>query len=220
MSQNTKNARFGLEPIESIQNIVNKNVPLNTGKTKSSIWQQFMDFCKERRYELLSSTPINEIANILEDWGFNMKRKNGEDYKENCVKSIWNTTAKMIQEHYSNEFKISIDPFSDIRFKKARDARNAKRKLLQERLEKRKVSSKALGIKDIYAMASLWDENCPDGLQRNFFHICAFELTWRGNEAANCKISYFKQEENIEGHATGRIEYNPAHTFNIVNNYK
>lgn len=204
--------RFGQRSISEIKSAVEKVIPTNTIKTRSSIWNQFLDFCKERNYEFVSTTTINDIATILEDWAFNMKRKNGEDYKETCVKSIWNTTAKMVQEKYFNDFNISFDPFSDIRFKKARDARNTKRRILQEDLTKQKVSAKALGIQDIYNMALLWDEETPDGLQKKNFHICAFELAWRGNEAAYCKIHYFKEEINIMGNFTGRIQYNPIFT--------
>src|SRR5699024_7917005 len=138
-----------------------------------------------------------------------MKRKNGDDYKESCVKTIWNTTAKMIQEKYFNEYGRVIDPFADIIFKSARQARDAKRKGLQERPEKRKVSSQALFANDIQLMANVWNEENPEGLQRKFFHICAFELAWRGNEAVNCKTYYFKNEVGVDGKWTGRIEYNP-----------
>lgn len=57
-------------------------------------------------------------------------------------------------------------------------------------------------------MMNLWDENTPNGLQKKFFHIAAFELAWRGGEAAQCKIHYFKTEKNNDGTSTGRLEYN------------
>jgi len=27
-----------------------------------------------------------------------------------------------------------------------------------------------------------------------FYHVVAYELAWRGGEAANCKVFYFKEE--------------------------
>src|SRR5699024_8617112 len=141
--------RFGEKPLKEIENAITDAIPKNTVKTRASIWAQFNEFCEARKYKLLAETSAEQIANILQDWGFNIKRKNGDDYKESCVKTIWNPTAKMIQEKYFNEYGRVIDPFADIIFKSARQARVAKRKGLQERPEKRKVSSQALSANDI-----------------------------------------------------------------------
>jgi hypothetical protein len=46
-------------------------------------------------------------------------------------------------------------------------------------------------------MAKLWNEDEPTGVQRNFFHIAAFELAWRGGEAVT---------------PTERFEYKPIFT--------
>lgn len=203
-------SRFGDLSIENIEESISNVVPANTVKTKASVWQQFSEFCKQRHYDLLSTTNPEEIAKILQDWAFNMKKKNGENYKETSVKSIWNTTALMVQEKYFKDYGIKINPFSDICFKQARNARDAKRKLLQENSEARKVSAKALTLHEIRAMANSWNEENPEGLQRKFFHVCSFELAWRGNEAVNCKVHFFQDEIDNEGQFTGRVEYNPV----------
>ena len=63
--------------------------------TEKNIWKHFEDFCKptKRKYARVHE----EVGNILMDWGFNMKRKNGgSDYKEGAVKTTWNVSAKLI----------------------------------------------------------------------------------------------------------------------------
>lgn len=204
----SKKMRFGQKNHAEIESAVKETVPKNTKKTNTSIWKQFMDFCEAKGYQLLQSTPLSELVNILEDYAFNMKKLDGSDYKEHCIKTLWNVTAKMLQEKYFTEYNIVFNPFTDLQFQKARNARNAKRKILQKEIKNQKVSSKALDIKNIYKMVSLWDENCPDGLQRKIFHICSFELAWRGNEAAYSKIHFFKKELDSEGKFMERIEYN------------
>ncbi|KAJ3649712.1 hypothetical protein Zmor_021437 [Zophobas morio] len=116
----------------------------NTRKSHSSVWSQFENFCSERNYILQASTTPEEISNILMDYAYNMKKVDGSDYKESCVKTMWNVTAKLVQEKFFNEYQISINPFNDLCFKKARNARDSKRRELQAQADKRKVSSVAL----------------------------------------------------------------------------
>jgi hypothetical protein len=205
-----KMSRFGESSSGEIEKAINNNVPRNTVNSTTSIWRQFTLFCVEKKYELVEETSTEELASILCDWAFNMKKNNGEDYKESAVKTIWNTSAKMLQEKYFKDYKRVFNPFTDIQFKKARNARDAKRKILQAIPEKRKVSSKALKKQEIFEMALSWSEEEPVGLQRKFYHIAAYELAWRGGEAANCKVFYFKIETDNSGQETRRVEYNPV----------
>ena len=62
------------------------------------MWNQFLEFCAERNYKIDGSVSDEEIASILQDWGYNMRRKNGENYKQTVVKMIWNVAATMIKE--------------------------------------------------------------------------------------------------------------------------
>lgn len=188
---------------------IDENVPKNTINTKKSVWNQFTKFCKSRNYSINAATTNEELNNILKDWGFNMRKNNGEDYKETAVKTFFNITAKLLQEKFFNEYNRKIDPFTQIEFKGARDAKNTKRKELQKDPDKRKVSSSALSIDDIEKIVKIWNEETPEGLQRKFYHIAAYELAWRGGEATRCKIHFFKEERNCYGILTNRIEYNP-----------
>lgn len=203
-------SRFGESSSGEIEKAINNNVPRNTVNSTTSVWRQFTLFCVEKKYELVEETSTEELASILCDWAFNMKKNNGEDYKESAVKTIWNTSAKMLQEKYFKDYKRVFNPFTDIQFKRARNARDTKRKILQAIPEKRKVSSKALTKQEIFEMALSWSEEEPVGLQRKFYHIAAYELAWRGGEAANCKVFYFKIETDNSGRETGRVEYNPV----------
>lgn len=188
-------SRFGEVSTQQITKNIEKAIPQSTKNTKASIWRQFMEFCQVRNYELSKITSLQKVADILKDWAYNMKKRNGEDYKEYAVKSIWNSTAKMIQEKYFNEYNIKFDPFADITFKEARDARNSKRKELQVIPEKRKVSSVALNKKDIVKMAKLWNIDNPEGLQKRFFHIASYELAWRGEKLQTVKFTILKKKK-------------------------
>lgn len=207
--QKIQNSRFGLKSKLEIRQAISENVPVNTIKSKSSVWNQFSSFLLQRGFTLKKTTSIEEIASILEDYAFNMKKQNGDDYKELSIKSIWNSTAQMVQDKFYKEFDIQINPFSDLAFKSARLARDTKRKQLQAIQNKRKVSSAALTVENIIEMAKTYDEEHPEGLQKKIFHLYSFELTWRGNEAVNCKVQYFNKEQDSHGQFTGRIEYNP-----------
>lgn len=209
MSVSEEKNRFGIQSITEIKKAVSENIPPNTRISKTSIWRQFSQFLLIRDYKLEKHTPAEELAKIMEDYAYNMKKLNGEDYKESSIKSIWNTTAQMLQEKYYQEFNIKIDPFTDIVFKSARLAKDLKRKQLQGKQEKRKESSKALTTQELLYMIKIHDEDTPDGLQKKIFHLFSFELAWRGNEAVNCKVHYFQQELDLKGEFTGRIEYNP-----------
>lgn len=198
-------SRFGSDSLSNIDLAIEKSIPYNTLRTHTSIWKQFMTFCKAKNYELMENTTLEQLNLILKDWAWNMKKENGENYKELVVKTMWNTVAKKMQEMYFVKWKIIFDPFKDIIFKSSREARNAKRRNLQTCANKRKCSSASLKLDEYYAMVSLWDENTPAGLQRKFYHIASVELAWRGGEAVNCKVHYFKEEVDNSGIKTGRI---------------
>jgi hypothetical protein len=201
--------RFGNAENKEINEAIRNLVPVNTLKTHRSCWTQFEEFCSQRGYSLDQVLPIEELNNILKDYGFNMKKKSGEDYKETVVKVLWNTTAKALQEMYYNKFKIKFNPFKDPAFREARNARDVRRRILQADVSKRKVSSAALRNEEYLKMVKLWDEETPHDLQHKFFLIVARELAWRGNDAANCLVSFFREERNNFGDLTGRLEYNP-----------
>lgn len=203
-------SRFGQNTERIINAAVDKLTPQNTVKSRNSAWRQFEQFCNERKYTFDKETSVSQLALILKDFAFNMRRSDGEDYKESVVKTIWNTIAKMLQQKYYSEFNIVFDPFKDITFQCARTARDAKRKQLQKNPERRKISASSLSEQEIDQMCTIWDETTPDGLQRKFFHIASYELAWRGGEACNCHLSHFEEEFDNCGNPTGRLAYNPV----------
>lgn len=208
--------QLGQHSLEEInRNSINNTLPANTVGSKATIWRQFLSFCDERKYTLEESTTEDVLADIMTDWGYNMKKINGGDYKEAVVKTMWNVTAKIMQEKYANDFKRELDPFKSLKFKNARDARDSKRRALQADPEKLKRSAVPLERSELDRMIQIWDEETPEGLQKKLFLIVSVELGWRGGEGNTALIQHFKEETNNDGTLTGRIEYNPI--FNKTN---
>lgn len=158
-----KMSRFGNDSLSAIEEKVAESKPKNTIINHQYVWKQFMDFIKDRNYILDANISISALANILTDWAFNMKRKNGQDYKDFTVKTIWNVTAKLLMEKYQKEYNIKFNPFTDTEFKISREAKSAKRKELQMDPLKRKESSKALKYEEFKLMVRNCNEECPDG---------------------------------------------------------
>lgn len=205
-------SRFGVSSLQTIDDKVKGTIPLNTIKSKKSVWSQFSAFCHERGYTLTADSTDEQLADIMKDWAYNMKKTNGDDYKETVIKAMWNQTAKLLQDKYCREFNRKINPFADAVFGAARGARNAKRKALQCIPEKQKASAVALSDKNWSSMIDVWDEDTAEGLQKKIFMIVSVELAWRGGEGCMASIHHFREERANDGNATGRIEYNPIFT--------
>jgi hypothetical protein len=197
-------ARFGDFKLAQISSAAENSIPINTVKSKLSVWMQFSQFCRNRNYILEQNTSLNKLNEILADWAFNMRKTNGDDYKESVIKTMWNNTTKQVQEYYFKKWNIIFDPFKDIIFESSRKARDAKRRILQGIIEKRRESSAPFSHDDYMKILNFWKEDNPEGLQRKFYHIAAVELAWRGGEASNCLISHFKKEKYNDGSFTGR----------------
>ncbi|KAK9871652.1 hypothetical protein WA026_014097 [Henosepilachna vigintioctopunctata] len=200
--------RFGTSSGTEIDKKIEDLTPQNTVKTHKYVRKQFTEFCERRNYKLCAQTSEEQLASILKDWAFNMKRADGSEYKEGTVKMIWNIFAKLVQKKFHEEFNRETNPFRGVIFEGARKALAAKRKKLQAIPEKRKTNSVDLKAEEISKIISIFDENTPDGLQKNFYQIFSVELAWRGNEAVFCLTDYFKAECDNYGQPTGRIEYN------------
>lgn len=203
-------SRFGNANFQCINALIKETIPKNTKNNHKYAWGIFMEFCYERKYELNEHRSVEELAMILKDWAVNMRKKDGTEFKEATVKTMWNVSCKILQGKYYNDYKIMIDPFRSIVFKPARDARDATRKKLQADPCKRKSSSVSLSLSEINQIILLWNENTPEGLMRKFYHIAAVELAWRGGEAVACLLNFFQPEKNNDGSLTNRIEYNPV----------
>ncbi|KAJ8915443.1 hypothetical protein NQ315_003204 [Exocentrus adspersus] len=204
-------SRFGIENEDVIREEVQHLIPNNTKKSQESIWKQFMEFCDEKSYNIDDKDISTlQLAHVLEDFAFNMKKRNGEDYKECVVKVMFNSTAKQLQKMFFEKYNRKFDPFSDVEFMKARAARDAKRRKLQKDPSKRKLSASALSNEEYGKIIQTFDEDTPDGLQRMFFFVASHELAWRGGEGCEARICYFLEEKDNMGNYTGRIEYNPV----------
>lgn len=83
-----KMSRFGVCSLSTIDKKVKGNVPINTEKAKKTVWNQFTTFCTEREYTLSAETSEAQLANIMKDYAYNMKKMDGEDYKEGTIKTI------------------------------------------------------------------------------------------------------------------------------------
>ncbi|KAJ3661767.1 hypothetical protein Zmor_006152 [Zophobas morio] len=167
-----------------------------------------MEFCSLRNYKFDRESTIEQLALILKDWGSNMRKLDGTDYKEGVIETIWNTTEALLQEKFYTDFGRKFDPFKDVAFLSARRAQDTKRKELQRLPEKQKVSSTALSYEEHHKTCKQWNDETPVGLQMKFYHISSVELAWRGGEAASCLVDYFDEELDNKGSPTGRIKYN------------
>src|SRR3978361_721971 len=96
--------RFGESSALEIDKNIIKLTPVNTLKARASAWKQFEEFCSERNYTLNQETTLEQLAMIMKDFAFNMRKTDGTDYKEQVVKTLWNTVAKVLQEKYHNEY--------------------------------------------------------------------------------------------------------------------
>lgn len=74
--------RFGKFSFSEISQNIDKSEALNTKRSKAYVWSQFMSFCELRNYTFDAETPDPQLACILTDWAYNMRKTDGEDYKE------------------------------------------------------------------------------------------------------------------------------------------
>lgn len=101
-------SRFGTFSLENIDTSSKNIKPLNTVRSETYIWRQFMEFCDVRKYTLVEGHTEEDLANILQDWAYNMRKKNGTEYKEAVVKTIWNVSAKLLEKYYFEEHHAKI----------------------------------------------------------------------------------------------------------------
>lgn len=105
--------RFGSDSLQVISEEIKKCVPANTMKSRKSVWVQFNKFCEERGYDVTSQAlPPEKLNVVLMDWGSNMRKADGGNYKDLVVKQMWNCTAKQIEEIYYEQFGVKINPFT------------------------------------------------------------------------------------------------------------
>ncbi|KAJ3647692.1 hypothetical protein Zmor_019556 [Zophobas morio] len=107
-----------------IRNAVKESQCRNTARTQDSIWKQFTEFCEIGKFPLNKAVGMNEVASILEDYAFNANRKDGCEYEEATLKTIWNTTARVVQQLYFKKVNIAMNPFMDIDLRYQKNVKN------------------------------------------------------------------------------------------------
>lgn len=177
-------SRFGNASNAEIDKNIDELTPENTKKSKTSIWKQFTVFCADRNHVLEQTTSVEKIALILKDWAGNMRKRDGSFYKESVLKTMWNVTAKLIQEKYLEDYGIVFDPFNDARFKSARDARNASRKKLQSDPEKRKESSSAFTSEEFLKISMMRTHQTASKRKCSIFCL----MNWPFAEASQLNV--------------------------------
>ncbi|KAF5294943.1 hypothetical protein FQR65_LT10656 [Abscondita terminalis] len=69
--------------------------------------------------DLKKSTTSESLSEILKDWAFNIQEMVGAEYNKGAVETIWNITAKMVQQIDFKKFNRTINPFKDVVFQTA-----------------------------------------------------------------------------------------------------
>ena len=111
---------------------------------------------------------------------------------------MWNVAAKQLQQKYHDEFHKEIDPFKNLIYHEAREARNCKRKELQALPEKRRQSSAALTTEEYLSENNNFvGRKYTRRFAEKIFVIASVELAWRGSEATNCFLHFFRRNAEM-----------------------
>jgi hypothetical protein len=204
--------RFGTRSAEEVNSFVKEfGENPNTQRGIEQVQRLFQDFCKEKSIDYEPSTITDdEINSLLQNFIVNVRRKDGTDYKERVIKGLFNSLASnIIMKDVKRDQNRVISIFTDPSFEGARKARSAKRKELQKDPTRRTVNAAAIPQDDKMKMMQLYTDDTPDGLNRRYYQYASFIFQWRGGEGANSSIYHYKEEKDLRGVPTGRIEYNP-----------
>jgi hypothetical protein len=179
-------------------------MPKNTRNSKESIWRQFQRFLEDENLLFDENTSTDEEINeLLKKFAFNMRTIGGEDYKDESLKSVWNSVAKTIMDLVFKATRRKMNIFSDQAFQEARDAKFLKRQDLQKDPTKRKVSATPLTSEECRQMIEFWGIDSPNGMNRTLFHLGGFALANRGNDQSSWRIEDFVKEVDNKGQPTG-----------------
>jgi hypothetical protein len=175
----------------------------NTRTSKESQWRQFERFLEDEKKVFDPSQGDEDINYLLKRFAFNMRKVDGDDYKDDSLKSAWNSVAKQIMEKVYKATGRNINIFKDPVFQEARDSKFVKRRELQKNPLKRKVSATPLTATESRSMISLWGTETPEGLNRTVFHLGGFVLAGRGNDQSSWRLEHFEKQLDNRGEFTG-----------------
>ena len=113
---------------------------------------------------------IEELSRITKEFGFNMKKLNAEDYKDEVVQTMWSTLVTLLQKKYYEEYTVSFDPFKDVIFSGVRKAHGTKLKEIQRETDKSKRSGASLSFKEYDKIVGLWVEDLKRHQDKISYH--------------------------------------------------
>jgi hypothetical protein len=183
-------------------------MPKSTKSSKESNWRQFRRFLEVEKLLFDENTSTNaDINTLLTKFAFNMRTIEGEDYKDESLKTVWNSVAKQIMTLVFKATGRTMNIFEDLVFQEARDSKFIKRQELQKIPSKRKVSATPLTAEECQLMIEFWGTDTPNGMNRTLFHLGGFALANRGNDQSSWRIDDFEKEVDNKGQPTGFIYF-------------
>jgi hypothetical protein len=183
-----------------------ERIPHNTRSTQNMCWRIFSRFLIKFGLVFDPSTSTDEeINNLMKKFAFNARKMDGFDFKDESLKSIWNSVAKQMMDQVYKAKGRNVNIFRDPAFKEARDAKFVKRRELQKDPSKRKVSATPLTAEESREIIQLWGTDTPLGLNRTLFHLGGFALANRGGDQSSWKLEDFEKEVDNKGKLTGNF---------------
>jgi hypothetical protein len=193
---------------EEIEKKLLERMPMNTRSSQNMCWRIFSRFLLEFGLAFNPNTATNaEMNELLKRVAFNARKLDGSDYKDESLKSIWNSIAKQMMNQVFKATGRNVNIFRDPAFQEARDAKFVKRRDLQKDPSKRKVSATPLTAEESRAIMEVWGIDTPEGINRSLFHLGGFTLANRGNDQGSWKLEDFEKEEDNKGKKTGKFIY-------------
>jgi hypothetical protein len=190
---------------QEINKRLEDRTPLNTRNSRVTAWKRFTTFLEETGEVFDDKWTDDQINQALKRFAFNIRKYNGEDYKDESLKSNWNCVAKQIMNQVYKGTGRNINIFKDPAFQEARDSKFMKRQELQKDPTKRKVSATPLTAEESQEIISVWGIDTPEGLNRTLFHLGGFALANRGNDQSSWRLENFEKEVDNKGQLTGYL---------------
>lgn len=142
---------------------------------------------------------------LIKIYGYIITGKNGDDYIDRSIKSLWNTVRQMLKKIFHRIWQ-EVDLFQDMIFKSARLTEDAKQSQLQAVPKRKKESKfKTFTITYLYMVKCYYEDNLAR-LLKMFFHIYSFIIS------CVCLDIIFL------GNFSQRIEYSRASLLQTCNN--
>jgi hypothetical protein len=191
---------------EEIEKKLLERMPENTRATQNMCWRIFERWLHNAglAFDPMTATDL-DINDLLKKFAFNARKVNGEDFKDESLKSIWNSIAKQMMNQIYAATNRNVNIFKDPAFQSARDSKFVKRRDLQKDPSKRKVSATPLTAEESREILTLWGIDTPEGINRTLFHLGGFALANRGGDQGSWRLEDFQKEVDNKGKKTGNF---------------